>query len=280
MTTQKHPEFPEKGINRYVIGYIRNLPNLAGKVVLDIPCGDGRASYEFAKKEATVKAYDLNPEFMRLPDIKAEVADLTDKLPVDSGSVDYIICQEGIEHLSDQLGMLSEFNRVLKKGGALLLTTPNNSHVRARLSHFLLESDIWRRMPPTELDSIWVVNKNSNKMYFGHLFLLGVQHLESLVTISGFNTTKRVTTNIGSTSLILGVVFYPIFIFFSFLAWIIYRKKLDHVKQQVVDQTFWSRLKLNLSPKTLFCKHIFWVLEKAYDTSEAAEKLKEVERFG
>ena len=66
-------------------------------------------------------------------------------LTVASESIDYIICQEGIEHIPNQLKVLEEFNRVLKKDGVLLITTPNNSHFRARLSHFLFETDIRKK---------------------------------------------------------------------------------------------------------------------------------------
>ena len=99
-------KFPTSGINKYVSEYIRSLPDLAEKTVLDIPCGDGRASIEFLKKGATVRAFDLYPEFMKVKGINPEFADLIETLPLDDSSVDYIICQEGIEHVPNQLGVL------------------------------------------------------------------------------------------------------------------------------------------------------------------------------
>ena len=101
------------GIHKYVAAYIRQMPDLTGKVVVDIPCGDGRASYEFARKGATVKAYDLYPELIKLDSVGAAHADLLEPLPIESNSVDYVICQEGIEHIPDQLGVLQEYNRIL-----------------------------------------------------------------------------------------------------------------------------------------------------------------------
>ncbi len=128
--------FPRSGIHRYVKEYIRSLPDLSGKHILDIPCGDGRSSYEFNIKGADVIALDLFPDFMKIDEQSAKYADLSETLPVESNSIDYILCQEGIEHIPNQLNVLKEFNRVLKKGGILLITTPNYSHIRARLSHF------------------------------------------------------------------------------------------------------------------------------------------------
>ncbi len=255
-------DFPKTGIHKYVAEYIRSLPDISGKRVLDIPCGDGRASYEFKKKGAYVIALDLFPDFMKLDDLSAEYADLSESLPVESESIDYIICQEGIEHIPNQLNVFEEFNRVLKKDGMLLITTPNYSHVRARLSHLLLETDFWKRMPPTEIDGIWFAKINTDKMYFGHLFLLGVQHLQSLISFTGFEVKNRIKTDIGKTSLILGLAIYPLLALFSIFSYWAYRKKNSHVEQGKKQKILWERVKLNLSPTTLFYKHIFWELQK------------------
>lgn len=278
MTTEERYNFPKRGINRYVAEYISTLTDLSGKVVLDIPCGDGRASYEFIKKGAEVKAFDLFPHFMKLKEIKAEYADLTEILPIESNSVDYIICQEGIEHVPNQLKLLEEFNRVLKEDGILLITTPNYSQVSARLSRLFLESDYWQRMPPTEIDSIWFAENDSNKLYFGHLFLLGVQHFQSLLTFAGFKTEKRIKTEIGNTSLILGIMLYPLFVCVTLVSWMFYKRKNTHVEQVTRDKILRKRVKLNLLPKTLFCKHIFWVLHKENELHEVVAKLKKMHR--
>jgi len=278
MTKHDNYNFPKTGINKYVTEYIRSMPDLTGKIVLDIPCGDGRASYEFKKKGATIIALDIFPHFIKLDDVSAKYADLSETLPVESGSIDYIICEEGIEHVPNQLKVLEEFNRVLKKDGTLLITTPNNSHVRARLSHFLLETDYWKRMPPTEIDGVWFAESNTDKLYFGHLFLLGVQHFQSLLTFTGFKVNRRIKTHIGNTSLILGIVMYPLFVLFSLLPYILYKKKIHHVEQDKKKEILWERVKLNLSPKTLFYKHIFWELHKESNLDEVITKLKDMQR--
>jgi len=53
-------DFPRQGTHKLVQDYIKNLPDLHGKTVLDIPCGDGRASYEFFEKGAKVIAFDFH----------------------------------------------------------------------------------------------------------------------------------------------------------------------------------------------------------------------------
>ncbi len=271
-------QYPRKGIHQYVAEYIRLLPNLTGKTILDIPCGDGRASYEFKKKGASVVALDLFPEFMSVDGIEAKYADLSEKLPIDDASIDYVICQEGIEHMPNQLNVLQEFNRILKKDGIMLITTPNYSHARARVSHLLFETDFYKRMPPTEIDSIWFANDQQAKLYFGHLFLLGVQHLQTLMTVSGFKINDRITTNISTTSLIIGVVLYPIFLSSSLLTYWIYRNKNQHISQRARQNILRDRVKLNISLKTLFCKHVFWIAKKQNNLDVVTDKLKAMQR--
>lgn len=278
MTSPDNHNFPETGIHKYVAERIRSLPDLSGKNILDVPCGDGRATHEFQKKGANVIALDLFPIFIKAVNLSAEYADLSETLPVESNSIDYIICQEGIEHIPNQLNVLEEFNRVLKKDGVLLITTPNYSHVRARLSHFLLETDLWKRMPPTEIDSVWFASGKTDKLYFGHLFLLGVQRFQSLLTLTGFKVRKRIRTDIGNTSLILGLAMYPLFVLFTLLSYVSYRKKNPHVEQVKKRTILWERVKLNLSPTTLFCKHIFWELQKEGNLDEVIAKLKSMKR--
>jgi len=55
-----------------------------------------------------------------------------DPFPYADGHFSTVLCCELIEHLpSDPMHMLSEINRVLKPGGALVLTTPNIASIRA-----------------------------------------------------------------------------------------------------------------------------------------------------
>ncbi len=276
--SNKNYDFPDAGIHKYVSEYIRSLPDLSGKTVLDVPCGDGRSSYEFKKKGADIIALDLFPEFMTVDDIEAKYADLSEKLPVEDNSVDYIICQEGIEHIPNQLNVLEEFNRVLKKDGVLLLTTPNNSQMRARVSHMLLETDLWKRMPPTEIDTIWFAENNKDKLYFGHLFLLGVQHLQSLATFSGFEVSRRIVTDKGSTAIIFTLLAYPFLLFFTFSSYFYYRNKNPQVDQATKRKILWERVKLNLSPTTLFNKHIFWEMKKVNSLDETISRLRSMQR--
>ncbi|MCU1334421.1 MAG: glycosyl transferase, group 1 [Bryobacterales bacterium] len=55
-----------------------------------------------------------------------------DRFPYEDGYFSTVLCCELIEHLpSDPMHMMGEINRVLKPGGALVLTTPNIASARA-----------------------------------------------------------------------------------------------------------------------------------------------------
>jgi len=45
-------------------------------------------------------------------------------IPLASGSVDAIVATDILEHLDDDLAALSEFKRILKPGGQVVLTVP------------------------------------------------------------------------------------------------------------------------------------------------------------
>lgn len=266
---------PKGSIDRYVLPYIESLPDLGGRTAIDIPSGEGRASYMFAKRGAQVRAFDLYPEFTKVEGVKGEYADLNDGVPVEDGYADYLICQEGIEHMPDKVAIFREFNRALKQGGTLIITTPNLSNARGRVWMALVESDSMRRMPVSEIDSLWFTEKESDRLYFGHLFLSTVQHLQTVCSITGFEIVERRTTARSTSAIVLGLLMYPFLILGSLVAYFAYRGKNAHVEERRRKEILWDRVKLNLAPQTLFGKHIFWVLKKKKSVAERIAELKE-----
>ena len=57
-----------------------------------------------------------------------------------------------------------------------------------------------------------------------------------------------------------------------------YKKKIRHIEPARRDEIFRERVRLNLSPTTMFCRHLFWVLEKEKGIAEVAEDIRELTR--
>lgn len=64
-------------------------------------------------------------------------ADLNEPLPAPEASFDAIVSTEVIEHLENPRAVFREFRRLLRPGGVLLVTTPNQESVRSLLSLLL-----------------------------------------------------------------------------------------------------------------------------------------------
>jgi SAM-dependent methyltransferase len=226
---------------------------------------------------------DLFPEYFEIQGLHCERANIKEGLPIERKSVDALICQEGIEHFSDQYEALKEFNRVLKINGTLLITTPNYSNIRGKLSYLLSESERFNStMPPNELDSIWMSKQEiTEEIYFGHIFLIGIQKLRVLAKLSGFKMEKYHFTQVKSTSLLLLPFFYP-FIFIS--NWISYQKNLKKNKDfdtETKKEVYGEIFKLAINPKVLVGGNLMVSFVKEKDAEEVARGLSSMHKeFG
>jgi len=99
--------------------------------VLDIPAGNGIATYAFARAGLSVVAVEPDPSAsvgrgaiatsLSAENLEARIVDaFGEKLPFDSGSFDVVYVRQGLHHAQDLKAMLSEFARVLRPDGLLL----------------------------------------------------------------------------------------------------------------------------------------------------------------
>jgi 2-polyprenyl-3-methyl-5-hydroxy-6-metoxy-1,4-benzoquinol methylase len=261
--------FKRNEIGPFVESYFRMQGNLAGKIIVDLPAGDGRMSQALTALGATVDPYDLYPEFFKAEGLVCRPADLEQDLPIPSGHADYVVFQEGLEHLPDQLRPLREFNRILKPGGRLILTTPNASSLRARLSHFLLEGYFLNKLPINETSAIRFFDPAERRYYFGHVFLIGAQRLRILSRIAGFRLARVHRNRYSVASVMLGFC-YPVFWLANRLATYQTRRRYQRLDQRWVQQTLGEVMDLNLNPHILFAKKLFFELEKVGEPDEVS----------
>lgn len=107
---------------------------VTGKTVLDAACGEGYGSHILSETAKTVTGLDIDKksidhaiERYKKDNLSYVQASCTD-LPLADNSFDVIVSFETLEHLAEQKEMLSEFNRVLKKDGLLIISTPDKKH--------------------------------------------------------------------------------------------------------------------------------------------------------
>ena len=115
---------------------------VAEKQVADIACGTGYGCSLLAAGGADrVFGIDICPEAIQYAESKhaADAIDYRCCSGTDTGiqdeSVDLVVSFETIEHVEDNLKLLAEFNRILRKGGRLICSTPNQWPIDVAIHH-------------------------------------------------------------------------------------------------------------------------------------------------
>jgi SAM-dependent methyltransferase len=278
--------FGSTGINPFVERFLHSdAGRFAGKKVVDVPAGSGHMSAVLQGLGADVIALDLFPEYFSAAGLECGKADLSAHIPLEDGAADYVLSQEGIEHVPNQVGMFREFNRVLMKGGGLIITTPNYSNLRIKLGQLLSESEYaFKRMPPNELDSIWgggdaascgseSGDDGAAEVYFGHVFPTGIQKLRFLARMAGFRLRKVHHTRVNGSSLALMFVFYPIILVVNWLAYQRALRRHTDTPIKVRKAVYGEILKLGIDPRILVDGYLFVELEKECDLHEVLSGL-------
>lgn len=261
-----------RDIKHHVDRYITSRrAEFTGKTVVDVPAGSGIASAALLAVGAEVLAFDLFPEFCQVDGIACMHCDLNDRIPLADHAADHLICQEGLEHLPDQLHVLREFNRVLKPDGTLLITTPNYSNLKNKLSYLLTESEyVHKIMPPNEVDDIWFSDRGE-KLYLGHLFLTGAQRLRVLARLSGFTIQRLHRNRVSGTAFALFCLLYPaLYVANRITLARSLRKKRGHPHREQIEAIYRELVRLNLAPTVLTCTHLFVEFRKTDGVGEAS----------
>ena len=109
----------------FCLNYIKN-----GDVCLDATCGTGYGSQLISQKAKKVIGLEISDHALQYAQehyqndkIEFRKADITQPLELPDDYFDVVVSIETIEHISNHDAMLSEFKRVLKPGGVLIITT-------------------------------------------------------------------------------------------------------------------------------------------------------------
>jgi SAM-dependent methyltransferase len=152
--------------------------------VLDVPTGTGILADRLRKIGFEVSCCDINPAYFSVPELTLNIGDLNQSLPYPNDSFDYLICLDGIEHTENPSNAIREFQRVLKKGGKILLSTPNFLNIERRLR--FLFTGTFSKIPSHEvIKNIW-----NGDITMAHLSPLGYPLLKFIMECHGFHILR------------------------------------------------------------------------------------------
>lgn len=124
---------------------LRLVGDVEGRRVLDAACGPGFYLEELAARGADLLGCDASPRMIELARQRAgDAVDLrvqSLEAPfdwIDDGTVDLVLCALALHYLDDRRAFLGEAHRVLRPGGALVISThhPTGDWVRLGGSYF------------------------------------------------------------------------------------------------------------------------------------------------
>lgn len=196
-----------------VCEYLKALPK--GKL-LDIPAGNGY-TVQFAKSQGfQATGGDFNsaqPDYVN--------CNMEKTLPFDDAAFDVVTCLEGIEHVVNQDGLLSELVRVTKSQGIVIVSTPNISNFYSRLK--FLFTGTFGQFWAHEMRA-----RTSELVDLGHIHPTTPQVLAYLMHARGAELIDYKTDRYKR------LVYWPIFAVLWPLMWLGTRKQLSYLAKNNV----------------------------------------------
>ena len=162
-----------------------NLPG--GEKILDVGCGEGKLLIKASEKYKMGFGVDIVPfrvkkakdqaKKRRIDNLKFYVRNIdTDGLGFKNNEFDAVVCLAVMEYLFDPYFILEQFNRILKKGGILVIEVPNIAYLLERIRL------LFGKLPDKGYAQGWTS---------GRLHHFTLETLEKLIKENGFTIIKR-----------------------------------------------------------------------------------------
>ncbi len=122
---------------------LARLERSGARKVLDAPCGRGRFTHLLKARGFDVSAADILPELFEVQGVECQKCDLNRSLPYADSTFDAVASCSGIHRVFAVGRAMSEYARVLKPGGLLLVTLPNFTKLSRRLRFLFTGVNSW-----------------------------------------------------------------------------------------------------------------------------------------
>lgn len=218
--------------------------NELGRVqrVADLSCGGGDTSRILARHGFSVVATDyVVPAPVGDGVARIGGVDLNENLPFKNASFDGVNLIEVIEHIEHQAQLIREIARVLKNGGAVVISTPNVLNVFSRV-RFLFTGFLRGRVRPAHYTRKPGQAPNIYLIHFYELYYLFFHY--------GFEVEELRKTKVKFAPVFFGVLLYPFMWLFSLEA--VIRAEKDPVQKRLN----WQVLRFLFSPALLFSDNL------------------------
>jgi SAM-dependent methyltransferase len=167
--------------------------------IVDIPSGSG--AFVQRLKDAGFKniiAVDIE-NILEIEHNNFIQGDMTKTFPLADDSCDTLVCIDGIEHIDKQFDFIEEVNRVLRKNGEIIVSTPNISSLRSR----------WKWLTTGHHHKCNSPLDENNPTPLHHIGMISFPEIRYLLHTKGFIINKVTTNRIKLISLIY-TVFVPL----------------------------------------------------------------------
>lgn len=206
----------QQNLNRYLKMIEVVLPLSKSNKILDIGAGFCYLSKFFKRQGYEIYAIDFF--YGNIPKVRCEQHHIpffplnveVDDLPFEKDFFDVIILGEVIEHFTySPLIPLEKIQKVLKKDGLLILTTPNIFRIIELLKIFSGYNFFYNQISPHQSKPIWYKEK---RFYYRHNKLYSMKELRQIMIQAGFRIACSGFVNEGTS-----LKEHPIKIFLKFI---------------------------------------------------------------
>jgi SAM-dependent methyltransferase len=226
------------------------------KRLVDLSCGGG----DTAKMLAEKGFFTIATEYSTLPFLGEHIprvggVNLNQPLPFKTSALDGVNLTEVIEHIENQGQLIRETARVLKPGGAVVISTPNVLNVVSRL-RFLFTGFVRGRVRPAHYSKAPGQAPN--------IYMIGLYELYYLFFHSGLEIERLFKTRIKFAAIFFLPLLYPWMWLVSIIATI-------HAEKDPRQRQYnWQILKLLFNPVLLLSDNIVVKARKRPPESQAS----------